>query len=61
MTGWAASTATSSPSRVPSRVLDQDLGIGAINGIAHVTQDDLENTYNSCFEADNQKNCTYQP
>jgi hypothetical protein len=42
-------------------VLDQDLGIGAINGLAHITQDDLENTYNSCFEADNQKNCTYQP
>jgi len=44
-----------------TRVLDQDLGIGAINGLAHVTQDDLENTYNSCFEADGQKNCTYQP
>jgi hypothetical protein len=43
------------------KVLDQELGIGAINGLAHVTQDDLENTYNSCFEADGQKNCTYQP
>ncbi len=43
------------------KVLDQDVGIGAINGIAHVTQDDLENTYNACFEADGQKNCTYQP
>lgn len=44
-----------------TKVLDQDLGIGAINGLAHVTQDDLENTYNSCFSADGQKNCTYQP
>jgi hypothetical protein len=43
------------------KVLDQDLGIGAIDGIAHVTQDDLENTYNACFEANNQKNCSYKP
>jgi hypothetical protein len=42
-------------------VLDQDLGIGAIDGIAHVTQDDLENTNNACFEANKQKNCTYKP
>jgi hypothetical protein len=43
------------------KVLDQDLGLGVINGLAHVTQDDLENTYNACFEADNKKNCTYKP
>lgn len=42
-------------------VLDQDLGIGAINGTARVTQDNLENTYNACFEMDGQKNCTYKP
>ncbi len=44
-----------------TRVLDQDLGVGAINGIARVTQDNLENTYNQCFEVDGQKNCTYKP
>ncbi len=44
-----------------TKVLDQDLGIGAINGTARVTQDDLENTYNACFEMDGQKNCTYMP
>lgn len=43
------------------KLLDQDLGIGAIDGIAHVTQDDLENTYNACFEQGGQKNCTYKP
>ena len=43
------------------KALDQDLAVGAINGIAHVVQDDLESTYNSCFEADGQKNCTYKP
>ena len=44
-----------------TKVLDNDLGIGAINGHARVTQDNLENTYNACFEMDGQKNCTYQP
>lgn len=44
-----------------AKVLDEDLGIGAINGTARVTQDNLENTYNACFEMDGQKNCTYQP
>jgi len=43
------------------KVLDQDLGIGAINGVARIVQDDLEGTYNACFEADNQKNCSYKP
>ena len=43
------------------KVLEQDLDIGAIDGIAHVVQDDLENTYNACFESNNQKNCTYKP
>jgi hypothetical protein len=43
------------------KVLGQDFGIGAINGTARVTQDDLENTYNACFEMDGQKNCTYKP
>jgi hypothetical protein len=43
------------------KVLDQDLEIGAINGVARIVQDDLEGTYNACFETDNQKNCTYKP
>lgn len=43
------------------KVLDEALGIGAINGTARVTQDNLENTYNACFEIDGQKNCTYKP
>jgi hypothetical protein len=42
-------------------VLDQDLGIGAINGVARLVQDDVEGTYNACCEADNQKNCSYKP
>ncbi|MEJ2310072.1 MAG: hypothetical protein P8Z78_12265 [Gammaproteobacteria bacterium] len=44
-----------------TKKLDQDLTIGAINGLAHVVQDNLESTYNACFEADGQKNCTYVP
>ena len=43
------------------KVLDQDLGVSAIDGLAHVLQDDLENTFNSCFEANGQKNCTFKP
>jgi hypothetical protein len=43
------------------KVLDQDLGIGAIDGVARIVQDDLEDTYNACFEADNKKNCSYKP
>jgi len=43
------------------KVLDQDLGVGAIDGIAYVTQDDLEDTYNACFELGGQTNCTYKP
>ena len=37
------------------------IGVSAINGVAHIMQDDLESTYNACFEADAQKNCTYKP
>ena len=44
-----------------AKVLDEDLGVSAIDGLAHVLQDDLENTYNSCFDANGQKNCTYKP
>jgi hypothetical protein len=30
------------------KVLDEDLTIRAVNGIAHIMQDDLENTYDLC-------------
>ena len=39
------------------KVLDQDLEIDAINGVARIVQDDLEGTYNACFETASQ-NCT---
>jgi hypothetical protein len=39
------------------KVLDQDLMIQAVNGIAIVLQDDLQNTYNACFETA----CSYRP
>jgi len=43
------------------KVLDQDLEIGAIDGVARIVQDDLEGTYNACFEAGNKESCTYKP
>ncbi len=43
------------------KVLDRDLEVHAINGTARIVQDDLEGTYNACFESDGQKACTYQP
>ena len=43
------------------KVLDRDLTIKAVNGIAHIVQDDLENTYDQCFEADGQTSCTFKP
>jgi len=42
-------------------VLDRDLEIHAINGIARIVQDDLENTYDQCFEKDGQTACTFKP
>jgi hypothetical protein len=39
------------------KVLDQDLTIKAVNSIAHITQDELQNTYDACFETA----CTYKP
>jgi hypothetical protein len=32
------------------KVLDRDLTIRAVNGVAHIVQDDLENTYDACME-----------
>ncbi len=43
------------------KVLDQDLTIHAINGVARIVQDDLEGTYNACFEEGNQKACSFKP
>jgi hypothetical protein len=43
------------------KVLDQDLNIGAIKGHARVVQDDLENTYNACFEQNGEKNYNFKP
>jgi hypothetical protein len=39
------------------KVLDQDLTIRAVDGHARIVQDDLENTYDACFETA----CTYKP
>ncbi len=39
------------------KVLDQDLTILAVNGVAHITQDELQNTYDACFSTA----CTFQP
>jgi hypothetical protein len=39
------------------KVLDRDLTIQAVNGHARIVQDDLENTYDACFETA----CSYKP
>lgn len=39
------------------KVLDQDLTISAVDGKAEIVQDDLQNTYDACFETA----CTYKP
>jgi hypothetical protein len=38
-------------------VLDRDLTIKAVDGVAHIVQDELENTYDQCFS----DACTYKP
>ena len=42
--------ASTAPSEleVPAQDSDEDLTIRAVNGIAHIMQDDLENTYDLC-------------
>jgi|SRR5271167_66808 len=42
-------------------VLDRDLTIKAINGDAWIVQDDLENTYDKCFEENGQFSCAFKP
>jgi hypothetical protein len=44
-----------------TKVLDKDLNIGAVKGHARVVQDDLEGTYNACFEEDGEKNYNFKP
>ncbi len=39
------------------KILDQDLTIRAVEGHARIVQDDLENTYDACFETA----CSYRP
>ncbi len=39
------------------KVLDQDLTIKAVDGHARIVQDDLENTYDACFETA----CSFKP
>jgi len=40
-----------------SKILDQDLTIRAVDGHARIVQDDLENTYDACFETA----CSFKP
>jgi hypothetical protein len=40
-----------------TKVLDQDLAVRAINGVARIMQDDLQNTYEACLEG----SCSSQP
>ena len=40
-----------------TKVLGQDLTIKAVNCITHIVQDDLENTYDACFETA----CSHKP
>lgn len=43
------------------KVIEQDLTIQAVNGLARIVQDDLENTYDACFEEAGQKACSIKP
>ena len=43
------------------KVLDADLEIQAVNGVARIVQDDLENTYDACFEEAGHKACSIMP
>ena len=41
----------------------QDFAISAINGNAHIIQDELMNTYDGCYSEDGQSSCSlsFQP
>lgn len=47
--------------RFRATVLEEDLELHAINGVAHIMQDNLQSTYNACFEEAGQKACSYRP
>jgi hypothetical protein len=34
---------------------------GPINGVARIVQDNLQSTYNACFEENGERACSYQP
>jgi hypothetical protein len=40
---------------------EKDFMISAINGNAHIIQDELLNTYDGCYEEDGKSSCTFQP
>ncbi len=42
-------------------ILNRDLTIRAIDGWAHIMQDDLQNTYDQCFEEKGQAACNFKP
>lgn len=39
----------------------EDLSIGAIDGKAHIIQDELLNTYDGCYRENGQSSCSFQP
>jgi hypothetical protein len=43
------------------KVIDRDLEIHAIDGKARIVQDELENTYDACFQEAGQSACTFKP
>lgn len=43
------------------KVLDQVLGMHAINAVARIVQDVLQSTYNACFEEAGQTSCSHKP
>ena len=42
-------------------VPEEDFVISAINGNAHIIQDELMNTYDGCYSEDGQSSCSIQP
>lgn len=40
---------------------EKEFVISAIEGNAHIIQDELLNTYDGCYEEDGQSSCTFQP
>ena len=62
---WICRRSTRSSSSPPGwkyrvKALDRDLEIQAVNGVARIVQDHLENTYDACFEEGGEKACTFK-